>query len=108
MIATESPTLDRLSDLPAQLHAAENFDDVLAALQAGRSGTVDGAWGSSQALTVAALTAAAPATVLVVLAHPGDLGAWADELVGFANVRPAVFPIDEAYAGGSRRQDQAA
>ncbi|MFL5340100.1 MAG: transcription-repair coupling factor [Gemmataceae bacterium] len=108
MIATEASALDRLADLPAVLHAADGFDAVREALRGGRSGTVDGAWGSSQALAVSALGTQAPSTVLVVVAHPGDLAAWSDELFGFAGVRPAMFPIDEAYAGGSRRMDQAA
>src|SRR5260370_1678696 len=111
MIAMESPsssTLQRLAELPRILQASEGFDAVMEALRAGRSGTIDGAWGSSQALAVAALGTQAPATVLVVIAHPGDLGAWSDELFGFVQDRPNVFPIDEAYAGGSRRLDQAA
>lgn len=100
MLATEAPTLNRLSDLVETLRVADGFDAVLGALRAGHSGAVDGAWGSSAALTVAALGADAPATVLVVVAHPGDLEAWGDELAGFANVRPAVFPIDEEGSGG--------
>jgi len=58
--------------------AADGFAAVVDALRTGRSGTVDGAWGSSSALAVAALGADAPATVLVVLAHPGDIGLWRD------------------------------
>src|SRR5712691_6281922 len=82
MIATDTPTAERLSDLVETLRAADGFDAVLDALRAGQSGTVDGAWGSSAGLTVASLGADAPATVLVVLAHPGDIEAWGDELTG--------------------------
>src|SRR5262245_26428856 len=100
MLATDARTLNRLSDLVETLRGSDGFDAVVAALRAGHSGAVDGAWGSSAGLTVAALGADAPATVLVVLAHPGDLEAWGDELAGFANVRPTVFPIDENGTGG--------
>src|SRR5712692_5076240 len=97
--APDTPTAERLSDLVETLRAADGFDAVRDALHAGRSGTVDGAWGSSSALSVAALGVDAPATVLVVLAHPGDIETWGDELAGFTHGRPTVFPIDE---GGSR------
>src|SRR6516165_2458049 len=76
--------IERLSDLPQLLQGAEGFAEVKEALRASRSGVIDGAWGSSQSLAVAALGSHAPATVLVVIAHPGDLGAWSDELLGFA------------------------
>src|SRR5262245_35743465 len=95
MIAATSPAIERLSDLVETLRTAPGFDAIAMALRAGRSGAVDGAWGSSAALTVAAVGADAPATVLVVLAHPGDVEAWADELSSFTNTRPAVFPIEE-------------
>ena len=107
-IAMESPALEKLSDLPRLLQRAEGFAEVKEALRASRSGVIDGAWGSSQSLAVAALGAHSPATVLVVIAHPGDLGAWSDELLGFAGIRPAVFPINEAYSNGALHVDQAA
>src|SRR5438445_12204260 len=100
MLATEARPIDRLADLVETLRSASGFDDVAAALRAGQSGAVDGAWGSSAALTVAALGADAPATVLVAVAHPGDLESWSDELASFANVRPAVFPIDQEASRG--------
>ncbi|HKB02529.1 MAG TPA: transcription-repair coupling factor, partial [Gemmataceae bacterium] len=86
-----------LADLPALLQGAEGVPDVIAALRAGRAGTIDGAWGSSAALSAATLAAEAPATVLVVLAHPGDIEPWANDLAGFAGARPVVFPAFEAW-----------
>src|SRR5262245_9727849 len=82
--AATAPPLDRLTDLTRLVPAAEGFADLAAALAAGRAGTVDGAWGSSAALTAAALAERAPATVLVVIAHPGDLDAWAADLHSFS------------------------
>ena len=47
---------DTLADLPRLLRDAEGFADVVQALRAGRAGTIDGAWGSSAALSTAAVT----------------------------------------------------
>ena len=52
---------DSLADLPPLLRTADGFEPLAAALRAGRSGAVDGAWGSSAALAVAALVAKRPA-----------------------------------------------
>ncbi|MBO0698230.1 MAG: transcription-repair coupling factor [Zavarzinella sp.] len=86
-----------LAELAPLLREAEGFADVAAALRAGGAGTIDGAWGSSAALSTAALTAEAPATVLVVLAHPGDVDPWANDLASFTGRRPAVFPAFESW-----------
>ena len=88
---------DTLADLPRLLRDAEGFADVARALRAGRAGTIDGAWGSSAALSAAALAAEAPGTVLVVLAHPGDVDPWANDLHSFTGRRPAVFPAFESW-----------
>src|SRR6516225_210002 len=96
MPATDAPTLERLGDLPALLQQAEGWQALVQALQSGQSGTVDGAWGSSAALSAATLSLQSPTTVLVVLAHPADLETWADELAGFSHIDPTIFPIDEA------------
>ncbi|MCS6852503.1 MAG: transcription-repair coupling factor, partial [Gemmataceae bacterium] len=84
--------LHQLSELPRVLQAAEGFDQVIAALRAGRSGTIDGAWGSSAALAAAALARLAPTTVLVVIAHPRDVDAWTGDLTSFAGLPPLHFP----------------
>ena len=89
-VTDEAPSA--LADLPELLRAAEGFADVAAALRAGGAGTIDGAWGSSASLAAAALAAAAPATVLVVLAHPGDVDSWTNDVSSFAGGRPPIFP----------------
>jgi transcription-repair coupling factor (superfamily II helicase) len=86
-----------LADLPSLVRDAEGFPVVADALRAGGAGTIDGAWGSSAALAVATLTAQAPTTVLVVLAHPGDVEAWAGDLSGFSGRRPIIFPAFESW-----------
>src|SRR5215213_9495174 len=86
-----------LADLAQLLRSAEGFADVAVALRAGGAGTIDGAWGSAAALSAAALAAEAPGTVLLVLAHPGDVDPWVNDLQSFAGRRPAVFPAFESW-----------
>ena len=94
--------LNQLTDLPALLQTAEGFEPLLAALRQGRSGAIDGAWGSSAALSAATLAAHVPHTLLVVIAHPRDVDAWAGDLFSFSAVRPALFPAwDDQPSGGS-------
>jgi transcription-repair coupling factor (superfamily II helicase) len=87
-----APAVDNLKDLSRRLADAEEFRPLRSALARGRSATIDGAWGSSAALAAAALLRDAPATVLVVIAHPRDLDAWAGDLHSFSGLRPAPFP----------------
>src|ERR1700756_588102 len=87
-----SPSLDSLKDLTRLVQTAEGFHPVVAALQNGHSASIDGAWGSSSALVTAALGLHASGTLLIVIAHPRDIDGWADDIAGFAGVRPVVFP----------------
>jgi transcription-repair coupling factor (superfamily II helicase) len=92
---------DRLSDLPALFESAEGFAPLLSALRGGRSGVIDGAWGSSAALAAAVLARHAPSTLLVVVAHPGAVDDWAADLHSFSGVRPSVLPAwDNRPAAG--------
>lgn len=88
-----------LASLTDLLARAEGFASVLAALEHNRSATVDGAWGSSAALAAAAVARAAVVPVLVVIAHPGDLDAWAADLHSFAGVEPVLLPAWESVPG---------
>jgi transcription-repair coupling factor (superfamily II helicase) len=81
-----------LADLASLLKRTDGFDPVLSALEQGHSATIDGAWGSSSALVAATLAREADHTVLVVIAHPRDLDAWAGDLASFAGSAPAVLP----------------
>jgi transcription-repair coupling factor (superfamily II helicase) len=92
----EVPAATGLRALPELLTTAQGWGALRAALAAGKSGTLDGAWGSAAALAVAALAADAPGTLLVVLPSPADLGPWAEDLATFAGERPVAF---EAWDG---------
>jgi transcription-repair coupling factor (superfamily II helicase) len=99
---------DTLDELTGFLKRTDGFDALLAALEQGRSGTVDGAWGSSSALVAATLAREAEQTVLVVIAHPRDLDAWAGDLSSFANLTPAILPAwDNAPGTGPLRSSAA-
>ena len=65
---------------------------MLAALKNGRSTTIDGAWGSASALVAAALGGQVNTTLLVILAHVGDVDDFAADLTSFAGFRPEVLP----------------
>jgi transcription-repair coupling factor (superfamily II helicase) len=78
-----------LSQLPEILARDPGFREAVEALRSGRAAAVDGAWGSSAALAVAALGLAGPPTLLVVLAHASDLDTWADDLATLAGETPA-------------------
>src|SRR5437588_7797472 len=95
MPMTALPALDRLEDLTQLMRAVEGFTPLTEALKAGRSGTIDGAWGSSAALAAAALGQQAPSTLLIVLAHPRDTDGWVEDVAGFAGTRLLVFPAWE-------------
>src|SRR5258708_2904107 len=92
MPSTTTPAVEQLTDLVSIIQAAEGFPELLAALQTGRSGTVDGAWGSSAGVAVGGLAQQAPHTLLVVIAHPRDLDAWSTDLLSFSALHPVVFP----------------
>jgi transcription-repair coupling factor (superfamily II helicase) len=81
-----------LKDLTRLVQRSEGFPEVLAALKNGRSATIDGAWGSAGPLATAALGLHAPTSLLVVLAHVGDLDDFADDVATFAGLRPEPFP----------------
>src|SRR5579862_4171916 len=85
-----------LRDLPGWVEALDDFAPIAAALSSGQAATVDGAWNSSAALVGATLGLRAPATLLIVLAHPRDLDHWSEDVVTFAGIRPSVFPAWDA------------
>src|SRR4051812_18178400 len=96
---------DSLADLPHLLHAAEGFAPLAAALRAGRSGTVDGAWGSAAPLAVAALAREAAGPVVVVIPHPADLDAVASDLHSLTGIRATIFPALDSLPGERPRFD---
>jgi transcription-repair coupling factor (superfamily II helicase) len=89
--AQTHPTIDTLKDVTRLIQTAEGFHPLVAALKNGRGAVVDGAWGSSASLAAAALGLHVSRTLLIIIAHPRDLDAWADDLHSFAGTRPAIF-----------------
>src|SRR4051812_22632355 len=81
-----------LADLCENLSHLEGFDTVLEALENNRSATIDGTWGSSAGLVASALARNAPQTVLVVIAHPREVDAWAADLESFSGHEPVILP----------------
>jgi transcription-repair coupling factor (superfamily II helicase) len=65
-------------------------------MQAGHSGTIDGAWGSSCALASAAIAAEAPSQVLIVLPRIQDVDEFAADLLSLLPDSPVVFPAWES------------
>ena len=86
-----------LRALPDLLHAAEGWAELRAALTAGRSGTVDGAWGSAASLSAAALATDATGTLLVVVPSATDVSPWVEDIASFTGARPAIFEAWEAW-----------
>src|SRR5438046_544774 len=88
-------TICGLKDITRLIQRAPGFPEVLAALQNGRSATIDGAWGSAASLTAAALGLHAPTTLVILLAHVGDVDDFRDDVATFAGITPEVFPAWE-------------
>ena len=85
-----------LTDLPRLLGGREGWAGLRAALAAGQSGTIDGAWGSAAA-AASRPGRRRPGPVLVVVPALADLGPWAEDLASFTGTRPAVFPALETW-----------
>jgi transcription-repair coupling factor (superfamily II helicase) len=94
--ATPVPTpAVEFKDLTRQIQRAAGFPEALAALKNGRAATIDGAWGSAAGLVSAALGLHAPTTLVVVLAHIGDVDDFRDDIAVFAGITPEIFPAWE-------------
>ncbi len=95
--AVETPAGAGLRALAEVLAASPGWPELVAAVQAGDHGTIDGAWGSSAALAAAALARSTTGSLLVVVANPTDLDPFAEDLHSFTGSRPAVFPAWETW-----------
>ncbi len=85
----------RLQELSRLMQNAEGFSEVVASLRAGHGATIDGAWGSSCALTVAALAQHTPRTLFVVTAHVSDVDDLAGDIEAFLGRSVQSFPAWE-------------
>src|SRR4051794_1257618 len=90
--ATTKPAthVRELKDLTRVIQRAPGFPEILAAMKNGRSATLDGAWGSAGPLAAAALGLHAPRTLVIVLAHVGDVDDFRDDVATFAGAVPEV------------------
>ncbi len=87
-----------LAELSSLIGAAAGFSEVLQALHSGNSAAIDGAWGSSCALSVAALANHCQNhTLLVVVPGVRDIDEFFDQLGDFIFEGPAlrIFPAWE-------------
>ena len=82
-------------DLTRQIQRAQGFPEALAALKNGRAATIDGAWGSAAGLVSAALGFHAPTSLVVVMAHMGDVDDFRDDMAVFAGITPEILPAWE-------------
>ncbi|MEX2288185.1 MAG: transcription-repair coupling factor [Planctomycetaceae bacterium] len=96
MALTASRTVRDLTSLVTLLHRADGFAAVVDALKRGDSAAIDGAWGSSCALSAAALSKDATQPLLVVLPRVSDVDAFAADLAGFLGQDPVILPAWES------------
>lgn len=89
-------SIPALSELVNRIRRFDGFATVARAMQAGHSGTIDGAWGSSCALASAAVAAEAPSQVLIVLPRIQDVDDFAADLLSLLPDSPVVFPAWES------------
>ena len=89
------PVCKTLSELVPLLASTPGFSELVAAVQRGEAGTIDGAWGSSSALAAAALAQQATRPLLVVLSRPSEVDDFADDLSGFLGHPVEIFPAWE-------------
>ena len=92
-----------LKDLTRAVQRATGFPELVAALRNGRSATIDGAWGSAAALTCAALGLHAPTTLIILMAHVGDVDDFRDDVATFAGIAPRSFPPGRSFRATERR-----
>ena len=86
---------DELGQLPQRLLPHADFVKVTAALTAGAEATIDGVWGSSCALAVAALLQHTTAPMLLVTPLLNQVDALVDDLGLFGITRVARLPVPE-------------
>ncbi|MDA1230659.1 MAG: transcription-repair coupling factor [Planctomycetota bacterium] len=86
-----------LAELTVLMGAAPGFAEVVASLHSGKSATIDGAWGSACALSLAAIAAAdKKRTYLVVLPTIRDAEEFVDEISDLTKSPVILFPAWES------------
>ena len=86
-----------LAELATLIGAGPGFPEVLSALQSGNSAAINGAWGSSCAISVVALASGCPGhTLIVVQPSVRDAEEFADELADLTSRTVKLFPAWES------------
>lgn len=90
-------TPEALTELAPLIASADGFSDVTAALLSGQSAAIDGAWGSSCALAIAAMMQACPDHLfLVVVPGVRDVDPFSDDLEELLPSGLQAFPAWES------------
>lgn len=82
-----------LADLPALVARQPGFSDVVAAIRRGDSGTIDGAWGSSNAAAVAALAGSLDRPLLIVVPRLASVDDFVADLSSFLGEAEGLQPL---------------
>ena len=106
VVPASSAAARELHDLAAQLEQQSGFAQVLKSLAVGDGGTLGGVWGSSCALTAAALQRSCPGPLVVVLPHARNIDSFCDDLALFTETPTAQFPAWETDAGERLLHDE--
>jgi len=95
-------------DLPGRLLSHADFGQLAQRLLDGEPASVEGVWGSSCALTAAAVFEAGDRfySLLVVLPQAGDIDAFVDDWELFSTVCPLTLPAWEADPGETVARDE--
>ncbi len=92
MSTATSNTAATLSALARRARRWPGFNDVTGALRLGKPGGIDGAWGSSGALIIAALSHETDGPIVAVLPSEKELDAFAADAVSFGVGSQVIFP----------------
>ncbi len=86
-----------LAELATLIGSLPGFPEITSALHTGKSAAINGAWGSSCALSVSALSTCSPQhTLLIVVPTIRDAEEFADELSDLATRAVRLFPAWES------------
>jgi len=93
---TATTASGQLLELAGRLQRHEGFAQVVAGLRMGQAAALDGVWGSSCALAVAALAEHAPAPLVIVCPGIDQIDDLADDLALFTRIPVEKFPAWES------------
>ena len=87
--------VNEIPDLVPLVSQTPEIQGILAALDRGESGTIDGAWGSARALAAACFVKECAGTLVVVAPRSSDVEDLFADLAAFLKQEPALFPAME-------------